>query len=74
MYKIVDIDEIVDLISTQPGSTPLASFKVVSLDEVETQASNDTGNNFGNMYFQKVKCQDMPNVLEHYETCFVFLK
>ena len=26
------------------------------------------------MYFQKVKCQDMPNVLEHYETCFVFLK
>ena len=35
------------MISTQPGSTPLASFKVVSLDEVETQASNDTGNNFG---------------------------
>jgi hypothetical protein len=39
------------MISTQPGSTPLASFKVVSLDEVETQASNDTGNNFGNFLY-----------------------
>ncbi|XP_052106922.1 BTB/POZ domain-containing protein KCTD3-like [Mytilus californianus] len=35
------------MISTQPGSTPLASFKIVSLDEVEEQASCSTGNDFG---------------------------
>lgn len=37
------------MISTQPGSTPLASFKIVSLDDVETQASNSAGNDFGNL-------------------------
>lgn len=35
------------MISTQPGSTPLASFKIVSLDEVDMQASYATGNDFG---------------------------
>ncbi|XP_014218639.1 BTB/POZ domain-containing protein KCTD3 isoform X2 [Copidosoma floridanum] len=35
------------MISTQPGSTPEASFKVVSLDAVEPCISYNAGNDFG---------------------------
>ncbi|KAL4237686.1 BTB/POZ domain-containing protein kctd3 [Mactra antiquata] len=35
------------MISTQPGSTPLASFKVVSLEEFDPQQSYIAGNDFG---------------------------
>lgn len=35
------------MISTQPGSTPEASFKIVSLDSVDSSISNDAGNDFG---------------------------
>ncbi|XP_050404253.1 BTB/POZ domain-containing protein KCTD3 isoform X1 [Patella vulgata] len=35
------------MISTQPGSTPLASFKVVSLEDLDPQASYTAGNDFG---------------------------
>ncbi|XP_034942555.1 BTB/POZ domain-containing protein KCTD3 isoform X2 [Chelonus insularis] len=35
------------MISTQPGSTPVASFKIVSLDSVDSSISNDAGNDFG---------------------------
>ncbi|CAD6230010.1 GSCOCG00006687001-RA-CDS [Cotesia congregata] len=35
------------MISTQPGSTPVASFKIVSLDSVDSLLSNDAGNDFG---------------------------
>lgn len=35
------------MISTQPGSTPLASFKIVSLDDSDPQASYPAGNDFG---------------------------
>ncbi|KAK3742239.1 hypothetical protein QZH41_009025 [Actinostola sp. cb2023] len=35
------------MISTQPGSTPLASFNVVSLEETETHPSYSAGNSLG---------------------------
>ncbi|XP_069689720.1 BTB/POZ domain-containing protein KCTD3 isoform X2 [Periplaneta americana] len=35
------------MISTQPGSTPVASFKIVSLDEVEPYVSYAAGNDCG---------------------------
>jgi hypothetical protein len=35
------------MISTQPGSTPEASFKVVSLESVEVNHSYSAGNDFG---------------------------
>ena len=35
------------MISTQPGSTPMASFKVVSLEEFDPQQSYIAGNDFG---------------------------
>ncbi|XP_075721877.1 SH3KBP1-binding protein 1 isoform X3 [Rhipicephalus microplus] len=35
------------MISTQPGSTPLASFKVVSLEDLEPSASYPAGNDCG---------------------------
>ncbi|KAH7971794.1 hypothetical protein HPB52_002793 [Rhipicephalus sanguineus] len=39
------------MISTQPGSTPLASFKVVSLEDLEPSASYPAGNDCGERYF-----------------------
>jgi hypothetical protein len=36
------------MISTQPGSTPEASFKIVSLDAIEPCISYNAGNDFGN--------------------------
>jgi hypothetical protein len=35
------------MISTQPGSTPVASFKIVSLEEVEPNVSYAAGNDCG---------------------------
>uniref|UniRef100_A0A2C9JEX1 BTB/POZ domain-containing protein KCTD3 n=1 Tax=Biomphalaria glabrata TaxID=6526 RepID=A0A2C9JEX1_BIOGL len=35
------------MISTQPGSTPLASFKIVSLDDLDSLVSYSAGNDFG---------------------------
>jgi len=35
------------MISTQPGSTPLASFKIVSLEDVEPNVSYSAGNDCG---------------------------
>ncbi|KAH9515327.1 BTB/POZ domain-containing protein kctd3 [Bulinus truncatus] len=35
------------MISTQPGSTPLASFKIVSLDDMDPLISYSAGNDFG---------------------------
>lgn len=35
------------MISTQPGSTPVASFKIISLDEVEPYISYSAGNDCG---------------------------
>uniref|UniRef100_A0A6Q2YZA8 BTB/POZ domain-containing protein KCTD3 n=1 Tax=Esox lucius TaxID=8010 RepID=A0A6Q2YZA8_ESOLU len=35
------------MISTQPGSTPLASFKILSLEEVESHGSYSSGNDIG---------------------------
>lgn len=35
------------MISTQPGSTPLASFKIVSLEDVESSSSYSAGNDYG---------------------------
>ncbi|KAF4532204.1 hypothetical protein B566_EDAN002267 [Ephemera danica] len=35
------------MISTQPGSTPVASFKIVSLEEVEPNISYNAGNDCG---------------------------
>jgi hypothetical protein len=37
------------MISTQPGSTPVASFKIVSLDEVEPYISYAAGNDCGQL-------------------------
>ncbi|KAG7261418.1 hypothetical protein CRUP_006282 [Coryphaenoides rupestris] len=35
------------MISTQPGSTPLASFKILSLEETESHGSYSSGNHIG---------------------------
>ncbi|KAL5008364.1 hypothetical protein ScPMuIL_013945 [Solemya velum] len=35
------------MISTQPGSTPLASFKVISLEDLDPHVSYASGNDFG---------------------------
>lgn len=35
------------MISTQPGSTPLASFKIISLEEAESHSSYSSGNDIG---------------------------
>ncbi|XP_046371327.1 BTB/POZ domain-containing protein KCTD3-like [Haliotis cracherodii] len=35
------------MISTQPGSTPLASFKIVSLEDLDPHISYSAGNDFG---------------------------
>lgn len=35
------------MISTQPGSTPLASFKILSLEETESHVSYCSGNDIG---------------------------
>ncbi|XP_034737576.1 BTB/POZ domain-containing protein KCTD3 isoform X2 [Etheostoma cragini] len=35
------------MISTQPGSTPLASFKILSLEETESHGSYGSGNDIG---------------------------
>uniref|UniRef100_A0A8C6X4E9 BTB/POZ domain-containing protein KCTD3 n=1 Tax=Naja naja TaxID=35670 RepID=A0A8C6X4E9_NAJNA len=35
------------MISTQPGSTPLASFKILSLEETESHGSYSAGNDIG---------------------------
>lgn len=35
------------MISTQPGSTPLASFKIMSLEDVHPHVSYSAGNDFG---------------------------
>lgn len=41
------------MISTQPGSTPLASFKILSLEEAESHGSYCSGNDIGRM---SLKC------------------
>lgn len=40
------------MISTQPGSTPLASFKILSLEEAESHGSYCSGNDIGRMSHQ----------------------
>ena len=35
------------MISTQPGSMPLASFKVISIEDMEPTVSYSDGNDFG---------------------------
>ena len=35
------------MISTQPGSTPLASFKIMSLEDMDPHISYMAGNDFG---------------------------
>lgn len=38
------------MISTQPGSTPLASFKILSLEEAESHGSYCSGNDIGRIH------------------------
>ena len=38
------------MISTQPGSMPLASFKVISLEDFEPSVQYEAGNNTGRTY------------------------
>lgn len=40
------------MISTQPGSTPLASFKILSLEETESHGSYCSGNDIGQSEFR----------------------
>lgn len=37
------------MISTQPGSTPVASFKILSLEEVDSNLGYTVGNDFGKL-------------------------
>lgn len=42
------------MISTQPGSTPEASFKIVSLEAIESCISYNAGNDFGMLLCEKL--------------------
>lgn len=42
------------MISTQPGSTPLASFKILSLEETESHGSYSSGNDIGKEAWQSI--------------------
>lgn len=42
------------MISTQPGSTPEASFKIVSLEAIESCISYNAGNDFGMLLYKKL--------------------
>ena len=42
------------MISTQPGSTPEASFKIVSLEAIESCISYNAGNDFGMLLYEKL--------------------
>lgn len=42
------------MISTQPGSTPEASFKIVSLEAIDPCVSYNAGNDFGTSYIISV--------------------
>lgn len=37
------------MISTQPGSTPLASFKIMALEDLDPHISYSAGNDFGKL-------------------------
>lgn len=39
------------MISTQPGSTPLASFKVVSIEDIDASMSYSMGNDSGKLIY-----------------------
>lgn len=39
------------MISTQPGSTPLASFKIVTIDAVDAPIGYSAGNDIGSLFF-----------------------
>lgn len=39
------------MISTQPGSTPLASFKIVTIDALDSPISYSSGNDIGKFLF-----------------------
>lgn len=43
------------MISTQPGSTPLASFKILSLEETESHGSYCSGNDIGEESWRAVE-------------------
>ena len=47
------------IISTQPGSMPLASFKVNSLENVEPHLQCIHGNDFGKSYLQYLELQEL---------------
>ena len=45
-------------LSTQPGSVPLASFKIVALDDADPARSYPTGNDFGILIVIYLFCFD----------------
>lgn len=49
------------MISTQPGSTPLASFKILSLEETESHGSYGSGNDIGEREFRR---KDQKEIVE----------
>ena len=52
------------MISTQPGSMPLASFKVISLEEYEPSVQYEAGNNIGEWRLLLVVSTHMLGVLQ----------
>lgn len=55
------------MISTQPGSTPLASFKIISLEETESHNSYSSGNDIG----ERFDCSFPPDqVQEGLKSCY----
>ena len=52
------------MISTQPGSTPLASFKVLSLEESEAHVSYAAGNDIGKLNYTTYRL-DTTNAMLH---------
>lgn len=61
------------MISTQPGSTPVASFKILSLEEVDSNLGYTVGNDFGKLLliyyeFNKISstCFVVNNEKEYY--------
>lgn len=48
------------MISTQPGSTPLSSFKILSLDDIDGHAGCSAGTEIGKQLYKRERYPMLP--------------
>lgn len=61
------------MISTQPGSTPLASFKILSLEETESHGSYCSGNDIGRVRRNTRRQDEYEVMTDAYRRSFLFI-